>query len=105
MDTAVLQDTIARFVEERDLGAPVEARMLDLVSEVGEAAKEIVKGSGYGRSTFDSGEPWGDELGDVFFSLICLANSTDVDLGVALRRTLEKYDRRLTRAGDAGSGR
>ena len=38
------------------------------------------------------------------FALVCLANSTGVDLEVALDGTLEKYRQRLALGGDAGSG-
>lgn len=96
---------VARFVADHRLEAPVSARALDLVSEVGEVAKEILKGSAYGRRRFDPPATWPDELGDCFFSLICLANGTGVDLEQALDRTLEKYRQRLIRTTDAGSGR
>lgn len=39
-------------------------------------------------------------MGDVFFSLICAANATGVDLEEALRKALAKYRARIA----AGSG-
>ena len=39
-------------------------------------------------------EDWADELGDVLFVLMCLANQTNVDLSSALARGLEKRNRR-----------
>jgi len=105
MEVAGLQGRVARFVEESGLAAPVESRALDLVSEVGEVAKETLIGTRYGKQSFEPGERWGEELGDAFFSLICLANCTGVDLDVSLQRALDKYEKRLGQAGDAGSGR
>lgn len=99
------QQKVAAFVAQHQLEAPVEARLLDLVSEVGEVAKEVLKGSDYGRHPFEAGDEWAAELADALFSLICVANSTGVNLEAALDQVLDKYRQRLTQAGDAGSGR
>ena len=99
------QQAVARFVADNQLEAPVAARLLDLVSEVGELAKEALEGSRYGQVAFEPPPTWSDELGDCFFSLVCLANSTGVDLGTALDRALEKYRERLEQSGQTGSGR
>ena len=89
-----MQGSVAAFVEEHGL-----------VSEVGELAKEILEGTAYGRAPFEVPEGWTGELGDALFALVCLANSTGVDLEAALNAALEKYRERLAFGGDAGSGR
>ena len=99
------QKNVATFVVDNQLEAPVNARLLDLVSEVGEVAKEVLKGSQYGHQPFHPTEEWSGELADAFFSLICVANSTDVNLNIALTEALEKYGQRLALKGEAGSGR
>ena len=99
------QQNVETFVEAYGLKAPIHARALDLTSEVGELAKEILKGTGYGRRHFEPPHGWDDELGDVLFALICLANSTGVDLEAALAGALHKYQERLGSEHDAGSGR
>ncbi len=99
-----IQKDVYRFVEENGLEAPVQARLLDLVSEIGEASKEALKATDYGRRPFRARGGWDDELADVFFSLVCVANSTGVDLEAALRGALGKYARRLEAGGGAGSG-
>ncbi|MEA1993664.1 MAG: MazG-like family protein [Euryarchaeota archaeon] len=43
------QAEIKTFCKENNLKSPPEYRVLDLVSEVGELAKEILKMSDYGR--------------------------------------------------------
>ncbi|MFN4218524.1 MAG: MazG nucleotide pyrophosphohydrolase domain-containing protein [Candidatus Bipolaricaulia bacterium] len=48
-------------------------------------------------------EDWTSELGDAFFSLICIANSTNVNLEDALQQALRKYEQRLVRKGGADS--
>ncbi|MGB3635550.1 MAG: MazG nucleotide pyrophosphohydrolase domain-containing protein [Rubrobacteraceae bacterium] len=77
---------------------------MDLPSEVGELSKEYLKDTNYGREPFDGpSDSWQDELGDVLFSLACLANSTGVNLEVALREALDKYERWLCRGNSPGS--
>ncbi len=100
-----LQGSVAAFVEEYGLEAPVHARALDLASEVGELAKETLEGTHYSSTPFEAPEGWTAELGDTLFALVCLANSTGVDLEAALTGTLEKYRERLALGGGAGSGR
>lgn len=97
------QRAAAEFVIANDLEVPIEARLLDLVSEVGELSKEALKGSLYGSRPFQAAEGWPEELGDVFFALVCVANSTGVDLEAALTVVIEKYARRLASTGDCGS--
>lgn len=104
MTMPAYQKTIADFVAEHQLEAPLEARMLDLVSEVGEVAKEVLKGSAYGCRPFQPAAEWQSELADAFFALICVANSTHVNLDEALALALEKYRQRLAAKGEAGSG-
>jgi len=64
----------------------------------------VLKGSGYGERPFEPTSGWRNELGDAFFSLICVANSTGVSLEVALQEALNKYERRFALKGDLGSG-
>jgi len=66
-----------------------------LTEEVGEVARLIARK--FGDQSFKPGESseagnvdLGDELADVLFVLICLANQTGVDLEKALVRNLDK---------------
>lgn len=99
------QQNVASFVETYGLEAPVQALTLDLASEVGELAKEVLKGTRYGRWQFEPPQRWGNELGGVFFALIYLANGTGVDLKAALDGVLQKYRGRLNGGSDLGLGR
>jgi NTP pyrophosphatase (non-canonical NTP hydrolase) len=101
---AQFQQTVATFVRENELEAPVHARVLDLVSEVGELAKEVLKITNYGHEPFHPTEEWSGELADILYSLTCIANSTGVDLETALYEALDKYEGRLARRDDADSG-
>ncbi|MBL8045763.1 MAG: hypothetical protein JNL09_04435 [Anaerolineales bacterium] len=104
MSRPTYQTRVAEFVNAHQLEAGVEARLLDLTSEVGELAKEVLKTSQYGRATFAPNPEWAGELADVFFALVCLANRTQVNLDEALTGALEKYQARLAAKGEAGSG-
>ncbi len=99
-----MQKKVAEFVAQHKLEADVESRMLDLVSEVGELAKEVLKSNAYGQQEFTVTDSWHGELADVLFAVICLANSTGVNLEETLDAALTKYAKRLADKGDAGSG-
>jgi NTP pyrophosphatase (non-canonical NTP hydrolase) len=105
MSVSDSQKRVADFVREHGLEIALQDRMLDLVSEVGELSKEVLKGTAYGRKPFVPNGEWSEELGDVFFSLLCVANSTGVDAEQALAAVLEKYRKRMVQRGEIGSGR
>jgi NTP pyrophosphatase (non-canonical NTP hydrolase) len=66
-----------------------------LVEEVGELGRELNHRFGdKPRSRKDVAAPVEDELGDVLFIVLLLANSLGVDLDATLSRTLEKYEGR-----------
>lgn len=65
--------------------------MAILTEEVGEVARIMARK--YGEQSFkssDKDKDLGDELADVLFVLICIANQTGVDLTDALKMNLEK---------------
>ena len=68
--------------------------MAVLTEEVGELARIIARK--YGDQSFKPGEKddLGDEMADVLWVLICLANQTGVDLTEELKKNLEKKTKR-----------
>lgn len=69
--------------------------MAILSEEVGEVARIMARR--YGDQSFkpsDQDKDLGDELADVLFVLICIANQTGVNLEEALQRNLDKKTRR-----------
>ncbi|WP_338225811.1 nucleotide pyrophosphohydrolase [Algoriphagus confluentis] len=65
--------------------------MTILMEEVGELARIMART--YGEQSFkesDQGKDLGDEMADVLWVLICLANQTGVDLTQALQKNFEK---------------
>lgn len=82
----------------RDVGVRYFSELTNLaqlVEEVGELSRIISRT--YGEQSFkdtDLKSSIGDELADILFVIICLANQTGVDLTAALRQNLEKKTRR-----------
>lgn len=69
--------------------------MAMLTEEVGEVARVIARR--YGEQSFkesDEKTELADELADVLFVLICLANQTGVDLTEALQKNISKKSQR-----------
>ena len=66
-----------------------------LMEEVGELSRIIVRT--YGEQSFkesDKGRDLADEMADVLWILICLANQTGVDLTQAFQKNFEKKNSR-----------
>ena len=62
-----------------------------LMEEVGEVARIMARK--YGEQSFKKSDEevnLGDEMADVLFVLICLANQTGIDLTSALEKNLDK---------------
>ena len=59
--------------------------------------------SNYGIKKIEFREEMKNELGDVFYSLITVANSVNIDLEEALNTAIKKYEKRLKTTGSAGS--
>jgi len=69
--------------------------MAILTEEVGELARIMART--YGDQSFkesDKGRDLGDEMADVLWVLVCLANQTGVDLTAALEKNFEKKNLR-----------
>ncbi len=66
-----------------------------LMEEVGEVARIMARQ--YGEQSFkasDKDVDLADEMADVLFVLICLANQTGIDLTAALEKNLDKKTKR-----------
>lgn len=69
-----------------------------LMEETGELARLMVRT--YGEQSFkksDEGKELADEMADVLWVLLCLANQCDVDLTAALKKN---FDKKTTRDAD-----
>ncbi len=69
--------------------------MTILTEEVGELARVMARRYGeQSEKESDKNKDLGDEMADVLWVLICLANQTGVDLTEALKKNLEKKTNR-----------
>lgn len=69
--------------------------MAMLTEEVGEVARIIARRYGeQSEKESDKTLDLGDEMADVLFVLICLANQTGIDLTEALQKNLDKKTKR-----------
>lgn len=66
-----------------------------LMEEVGEVARIMARRYGeQSEKESDKNKDLGEEMADVMFVLICLANQTGIDLEKAMRKNLEKKTER-----------
>lgn len=85
------QDTIDQWIKKYGVRYFSElTNMAVLTEEVGELARVMARK--YGDQSFKAGEKdnLGDEMADVLWVLLCLANQTGVDLTEELKKNIEK---------------
>jgi len=69
--------------------------MVMLTEEVGELARIVARRYGeQSEKESDKNKDIGDEMADVLWVLVCLANQTGVDLEEAFKKNLEKKNNR-----------
>lgn len=87
------QDAVDDWITQWEEGYwPPLSNLARLTEEVGELARELNEVHGDKPADAPSRpERIADEMGDILFVLITLANSMDIDLEAALRQVLSKY--------------
>ena len=98
------QETVDRWIKEYGVRYFSElTNMAVLTEEVGELARVISRR--YGEQSWKASDPrsadngkeaLGEEMADVLWVLICLANQTGVDLTEELKKSIEKKTQRDT---------
>lgn len=92
MEIKQLQQTVDEWI--RTMGIRYFNELTNtaiLMEEVGEVARIMARK--YGEQSFkksDEAVNLADEMADVLFVLVCLANQTGIDLTEAIRQNLEK---------------
>ncbi len=90
-----MQRTVDQWVKEYGVRYFSElTNMACLTEEVGELARVMARQ--YGDQSFKAGERanLGEEMADVLFVLVCLANQTGVNLTDEFHKTMEKKTNR-----------
>lgn len=86
-----LQDSVDQWVKKYGVRYFSElTNMACLTEEVGELARVMARK--YGDQSFKAGDKAniGEEMADVLWVLVCLANQTGVDLTEEIRKSFEK---------------
>lgn len=89
------QEAVDRWIKEYGVRYFSElTNMACLTEEVGELARIMARR--YGDQSFKEGESHdpSEEMADILWVLICLANQTGVDLTEALKKSIEKKTNR-----------
>ena len=90
------QETVDKWIKEYGVRYYSELTNMAILSEeVGEVARLMARI--YGEQSFknkDEVPDLGDEIADVMFVLICIANQTGIDLEAAMLKNLEKKTKR-----------
>ena len=89
------QETVDKWIKEYGVRYFSElTNMACLIEEVGELARVIART--YGDQSFKPGEKpnLGEEMADVLWVLICLANQTGIDLTEELQKSFAKKTKR-----------
>ena len=89
------QETVDRWIKKYGVRYFSElTNMAVLTEEVGELARVMARK--YGDQSFKDGEKdnLGEEMADILWVLLCLANQTGVDLTAELQKSIEKKTKR-----------
>jgi NTP pyrophosphatase (non-canonical NTP hydrolase) len=92
----IIQEQVDEWIASTRLGyfKPLEI-MVRLMEEVGELAREINHRFGPKRKkSSERTKELGDEMADVIFTLVCLANSLKIDLDKSFDRMMRKLNSR-----------
>jgi NTP pyrophosphatase (non-canonical NTP hydrolase) len=96
MNIANAQQEVDRWIRDHGVRYFNElANMAQLTEEVGEVARIIARRYGeQSEKDSDREKDLGEELADVIFVVLCLANQTGIDLQAAFDRKLELKTKR-----------
>lgn len=93
---------LREFIAQHHLETQPAYSLLDIMSELGEVAKELLQGTDYGRGsgTADATR-MREEIGDLMFAVAYLSTLYDVDPEAAMWESVHKFERRLQSSADA----
>lgn len=97
MDLKEAQEIVDEYILQFKEGYfPPMNNLARLVEEVGELSREMnhTYGPKKKKSTEDQRDRSKDEIGDILFTLIVLANQMDIDLSESLQEVVDKYNLR-----------
>ena len=100
-----MQQAVNSFISKYQLQSDEQTRYVDLVSEIGELGKEILKATDYGNQEYKQTPNAIDEMGDCLFSIFALCSEMNINAAEALMCAISKYEARFMQKGSIESGR
>lgn len=100
-----MQEIVENFIKKYNLSCGEKIRYIDLVSEIGELGKEIIKSCNYGKIESSYTVEAEEEMGDCLFALIALCCEMNIDANSALNNAMVKYNNRFSVKGEISSGK
>jgi NTP pyrophosphatase (non-canonical NTP hydrolase) len=91
-----MQRQVNDWIKQTKIGyfKPLEA-LARLTEEVGELAREINHTFGVKKKKLtEKDKEIADEMGDIIFTLICMANPLGIDLGKSFNKSISKLHKR-----------
>lgn len=89
------QKIVQKFIEERNWQNPPEDIVLHMLEEFGEVARNVLKMKNYGGQHISNSDiNMGEELADILYNLLKLANTININLS---KEFIEKMDKNRER--------
>ncbi|MHA1931420.1 MAG: nucleotide pyrophosphohydrolase [Promethearchaeota archaeon] len=90
-----IQERVDRWIHEHGGYWPSLSMICAAMEELGEVAREINSLEGYKpKKLGEKKSKLGEELADLLFSVICIANHYKIDLGEEINKVFDKYSER-----------
>lgn len=90
-----VQEAVDKWICEHGGYWPPLSMVCAVMEELGELAREVNSLEGYKPKKSELKKlKLGEELADLLFSIICIANHYKIDLGTELNKVIEKYSKR-----------
>lgn len=90
-----VQEEVDIWIQNHGGYWPPLSMVCAIMEELGEIAREINAIEGYKpKKSEDSDSNLGEELADLLFSIMCIANYYKIDLGKKFNYIIKKYSRR-----------
>ena len=89
-----IQGKIDKFIKNHGGYWPPLSMLSALMEEIGELAREINHLEGFKPKKTTETLDIGEELGDILFAIICLANFYNIDLNEKIIQVIDKYRKR-----------
>ncbi len=89
-----IQNKVWKFCEKHKLNEHIRERFVNLVSNLDKHGNSIMKLSDHGKEPLRYKEELKSEVGQLFFDIINLSNTLNIDLNEALETIFSKYEKK-----------